>query len=193
MAQIKFNGNMIVMSRTMSMDKKVFETGADDKIFADVCNTFLQNGWSPISKLRHATEGDKVNITLEFTVPQNETTTDTTWLDQTDTLMLCILHAICTVIDNNDTIKQGANEFHSIAMENGIILLPAPSEEKPKMQTLIVYSTGECVEAFNKIMNTTYKTITTWPQGFEFVKLEKPQMDKIREQLTAIGCEHSVK
>lgn len=195
MAKINFKGHMIVLSCSMNMEKDVFNNGANDHIFESVKALFVQNGWSPISDLHHEPNGDdKIAIHLEFTVPQNDVTTSSQWLHETGVLMTAILHAICSIIDNEDTLKQISNNFHQVSAENGIVMLPTDEEmKKPEMQTLIVYSTGNNVKEFNKIMHTTYRIITKWPQGFEFITLEKNQMDKLREQLTKIGCEHSVK
>lgn len=193
MAKISFKGNLIVLSCSMNIEKDVFNNGADDSIFEGVKTLFTQNGWSPISDLHHEPNGDeKVAICLEFTVPQNDVTTSSQWLHDTGMLMTAILHAICSVIDNKDTLKQISNNFHQVSVENGVVMLPAPKETKKQMYELVVYCTGDDISAFNRIMNTKYTSRTTWPQGFKFMRLEKKPMEELHEQLSNIGCEHAI-
>lgn len=192
MAKISFKDNLIILSRSMNMDKDVFNNGFNDVIFANVETLFTQNGWSPISNLHHEPNGDdKVAICLEFTVPQTETTCSTKWLHQTDNLMYAILFSICSIIDHNDDLIREAESFHEVAIENGIILLPAPKEEVK--QKLLVYDTGDRIDEFNKIMNTHLEMRTKWPEGYVFRELEKSQMTKLRKQLQAIGVELSIR
>lgn len=194
MAKIKFKDNLIVLSRTMNMEKDVFENGINDEIYAEIKQLFSQHGWTPITDLHHEPNGDKIAICLEFTVPQTETTCSTKWLHLTDKLMHAILFHICAIIDHRDDLNRAAKEFKEETAENNIIWLPAPKEEKCKRYALTVYDTGNHVDIFNVLIKTDCKSRTTWKQGWTIsLMMDEPEKENLHKRLCEIGCEHSLK